>query len=99
MAKGADSKKRLFDTLIEKFPNSFWEDENKILRVPFNEGGERVEVKVTLTAAKNNLREDDNDNIANFGNDSRDKVEDKTSVEPTKEEIDNIQKMLKALNL
>ena len=103
MAKGTESKNMLFKALMEKYPNSFWEDENKILRVPFNEGGSRVEVKVQLTAAKVNLRESDNDNMATFGNDSvqnsKGKIEFKVDVEPSKEELDNVKKMLEALDL
>lgn len=103
MAKGTDSKKKIFDALIEKYPNSFWEDENKILRIPFNEGGERVEIKITLTAAKNNLQENGGENVANFNSDStkdsKGKIEFKVDVEPSKEELDNVKKMLEALDL
>lgn len=103
MAKGQDSKNMLFKALMEKYPNSFWEDENKILRVPFNEGGSRIEIKVQLTAAKVNLRESDNDNMATFGNDSiqnsKGSIEFKTDIEPSQEELANVQAMLKALDL
>jgi hypothetical protein len=99
MAKGQESKTKIFDALREKFPKSFWEDEGKILRIPFNEGGERVEVKVQCTAAKVNLREDDESNIANFGSESKGKIEFKVDVEPSAEEISNIKNMLKALDL
>lgn len=55
MAKGTESKAIVFNKLIEIFPESFWEDENKILRIPLTENGDIVEIKVTLTAAKNIL--------------------------------------------
>jgi hypothetical protein len=55
MAKGADSKNLIFAKLKEVYPNSFFEDEGKILRIPMVESGEVVEIKVTLTAAKTNL--------------------------------------------
>lgn len=54
-AKGTFSKKVVFDKLQEIFPDSFWEDQDKILRIPLDEDGSRVEIKVTLTAAKTNL--------------------------------------------
>lgn len=57
MAKGASSKNVVFNKLIEVFPDSFWEDQGKILRIPLEENGEIVEIKVTLTAAKTNLGE------------------------------------------
>jgi hypothetical protein len=54
-AKGTESKGIIFDKLKEVYPESFWEDEGKILRIPMNENGNIVEIKVTLTAAKNIL--------------------------------------------
>lgn len=55
MARGTQSKNEIFAKLMEVYPAAFYEDEGKILRIPMTENGERVEVKVTLTAAKNNL--------------------------------------------
>lgn len=54
-AKGTESKGIIFGKLQEAYPNAFWEDEGKILRIPMTEGGNLVEIKVTLTAAKNLL--------------------------------------------
>lgn len=54
-ARGTESKSVIFNKLKEIYPNAFWEDEGKILRIPMNEGGNPIEVKVTLTAAKNIL--------------------------------------------
>ena len=55
MARGAQSKTAIFNKLMEVYPDAFFEDEGKILRIPLNEDGELVEIKVTLTAAKNNF--------------------------------------------
>lgn len=55
MIRGTESKSVIFNKLKEIYPNAFWEDEGKILRIPMNEGGNPIEVKVTLTAAKNIL--------------------------------------------
>ena len=41
MAKGTESKNAVFAKLQEVFPDSFWEDQGKILRVPLNENGSR----------------------------------------------------------
>lgn len=54
-AKGTESKTKIFNKMIEVYPNSFFEDEGKILRIPMEENGDIVEIKVTLTAAKTNL--------------------------------------------
>ena len=100
MAKGTDSKNIIFTKLMEVFPDSFWEDTGKILRVPFNEDGSKVEIKVTLTAAKNNLGGEavssafDNTPIVN----NTPSVT-TSSIEPTQEEKDNVAKLIASLGL
>ena len=100
MAKGTDSKNIIFTKLMEVFPDAFWEDAGKILRVPFNEDGSRVEIKVTLTAAKNNLGGEavssafDNTPIVN----NTPSVT-TSSIEPTQEEKDNVAKLIASLGL
>lgn len=54
-AKGSIAKENLFNRLMEIFPNAFWEDKGKILRVPMDDGGADVEIKVALTCAKDIL--------------------------------------------
>ena len=51
MARGNEAKQRIFTKLLEVFPGSFMQDD-KILRIVEEENGEVVEIKVTLTAAK-----------------------------------------------
>ena len=53
MAKGAESKEKIIAKLLETFAGSFKYD--KEIRIPMEEGGERVEIKVTLTCAKVNV--------------------------------------------
>ena len=102
--RGTESKNVIFAKLQEVFPNTFWEDQGKILRVPLDENGSRVEIKVVLTAAKNNLKEDnatsafDNTAPTNFSiNADSKKIE--SFLEPTQEEKENVNKLLAALNL
>lgn len=52
MAKGQVAKEKLFAKIMEVFPNAFWEEQNKILRVPMDDDGTDVEIKVALTCAK-----------------------------------------------
>lgn len=54
MAKGSASKEIIFARLLETFEGSFMQDD-KVLRIPMTESGETVEIKVTLTAAKDVL--------------------------------------------
>ena len=94
-AKGTESKCIIFNKLKEIYPNSFWEDENKILRVPMNEGGNPIEIKVTLTAAKNILGSGAVESA--FPTASEPVVE--KPVEMTEEEKENVATLLASLNL
>lgn len=107
MAKGAASKSELFAKIKEVYPESFWEDEGKILRVPMSEAGERVEIKVTLTAAKTNLGGDSAPSAfgsaevpKNFSMPAPETSQVAPAVtEMTQEEKDNVKKMIAALGL
>ena len=103
MARGTESKNIIFSKLKEVFPKSFWEDEGKILRVPLDENGTRVEVKVTLTAAKNNLGEKGIESAFESSpvvNTSFDSVASSNHVlEPTQEEKDNVNRLIASLGL
>ena len=95
MVRGTESKGIIFNKLKEIYPNSFWEDENKILRIPMNEGGNPIEIKVTLTAAKNILGSGAVESA--FPTASEPVVE--KPVEMTEEEKENVATLLASLNL
>lgn len=95
MIRGTESKSVIFNKLRENYPNSFWEDENKILRIPMNEGGNPIEIKVTLTAAKNILGSGAVESA--FPTTSEPVVE--KPVEMTEEEKENVATLLASLNL
>ena len=95
MVKGTESKCIIFNKLKEIYPNSFWEDENKILRIPMNEGGNPIEIKVTLTAAKNILGSGAVESA--FPTASEPVVE--KPVEMTEEEKETVATLLASLNL
>ena len=94
-ARGTESKSVIFNKLKEIYPNSFWEDENKILRIPMSEGGTPIEIKVTLTAAKNILGSGAIESA--FPTASEPVVE--KPVEMTEEEKENVATLLASLNL
>lgn len=101
MAKGAESKTTIFKKLQEVYPNSFWESENKILRIPMTENGNRVEIKVTLTAAKNNLGGEGIESAFEAPPSAIPKPENspQPTLEPTQEEKDNINRLIASLGL
>jgi len=53
MARGAEAKEYITKKIYEAFPEAF--ANNKEIRIPYMENGERVEIKITLTAAKENV--------------------------------------------
>jgi hypothetical protein len=100
-AKGTESKNIIFAKLQEVFPESFWEDQGKILRVPLDENGTRVEIKVTLTAAKNNLKGDAVESAFEAAPSSivTENVSKNSVLEPTEEEKENVAKLIASLGL
>lgn len=109
MAKGAESKSVIFNKLQEVFPGAFWEDQGKILRIPLTEDGARVEIKVSLTAAKTNLGGNEPESAFEASSFSfensvntrakEDKESTSVSLEPTQEEKENVSRLIAALGL
>lgn len=97
-ARGTESKTNVFNKLMEVFPDSFWEDEGKILRIPQVENGNKIEIKVTLTAAKNLLGDAEIPNAfdnAAVGQSGQTEI----SAQMTEQEKENVSKMLESLGL
>ena len=102
-ARGTESKNIVFNKLQEVFKDTFWEDEGKILRIPLTEGGERIEIKVSLTAAKTNLGEGiasafEVTPIKSAGIPSTEATE-PVNTEISQEEKDNIRNLIASLGL
>lgn len=55
MARGAVAKEEIFARILETFEGSFMYNNGKELRIPWNEGGNEVQIKVALTCAKDNV--------------------------------------------
>lgn len=53
MARGSIAKEEIVQKILKEFEGSFQYD--KEIRIPMEENGERVEIKVTLTCAKVNV--------------------------------------------
>ncbi len=94
-ARGTESKNAIFSKILEVYPEAFWEDKGKILRIPQEENGEIIEIKVTLTAAKNNLGA--MTATSAFDNVPEEAVETK-DIEPTEEEKERVSQLIAALN-
>lgn len=55
MARGAESKAQVMKKILEFFPGSFAYNDGKEIRIPCQEAGEIVQIKVALTCAKENV--------------------------------------------
>ena len=53
MAKGTQAKEAIVQKILDTFEGSFKYD--KEIRIPFEENGEIIQIKVTLTCAKTNV--------------------------------------------
>jgi len=111
MARGAVSKQLITKKLLSTFEGAFLYNDGKEIRVPIMEDGELIQVKVTLTAAKENVNPGDDNAIpgevttnATAYNEGIDfsqpvaKIEAKV-VEPTDAEKQNVRDLLEALGL
>lgn len=100
-AKGAAAKQAIFNKLLEVFEGSFIYNGGKELRIPWEEENGPIEIKVTLTAAKDMVGAAEahtapinpvSDNIMNF-------PEPRANVEPSEQEKKNVEDLLNALGL
>ena len=103
MAKGALAKQRIFEKILETFEGSFMYNNGKELRIPFDEEGNLVQIKVALTCAKDNVSpEGDVVKVAAAASEPVSTSafpEPHKMVEPSEEEKKNVEDLLKALNL
>lgn len=96
-ARGSESKEKVINKIKEVFPDVFIGSDGKTLRIPLVEGGEPIEIKVALTAAKDL---EGGGNIASGDNELA-SVTPKvaaTVAEPTQEELDRVNSLLKKLS-
>ena len=104
MARGQIAKAEIANKILSNFEGSFSYNDGKEIRIPIVENGEDIQIKVTLTAAKENVTPgdenampgDDTVTVANVATKVASKTE---TVEPTKEELNNVSDLLKALGL
>ena len=101
MARGAVAKEQIFKKILETFDGSFMYNSGKELRIPWDENGTLVQIKVALTCAKDNVSvgeevsaavAKEEASVSNF-------PAPKKKVEVTEEEKQNVEDLLKALGL
>ena len=92
MAKGSSSKQIITKKILEVFDGAFIND--KEIRIPMEEGGETVQIKVALTCAKVNVECGGASSVA-----SSEPATPAQKVEVTEEEKQNVQKLMEGLGL
>lgn len=109
MARGAIAKKEIMDKILSTFEGSFLYNDNKEIRIPIIEDGELIQVKVTLTAAKENVAQGDDNAIPGSNTVTQTMSgpvfthtvakEETKVVEPTDQEKKNVRNLLSSLGL
>lgn len=104
MARGSLAKEKIMNKILSTFDGSFLYNDGKELRIPIEENGEIVQIKIAMTAAKVNV-ESGADNatpgeetvslVPVFASDSEvANIEVSSTLEPTEEEKENIRTLM-----
>lgn len=93
--RGSQSKENAIQKILELFPGSFIYE--KEIRIPYQEDGENIQLKCTLTCAKTNVGENDDIAIPGEANTKVDMNE--INSFPTKEEKDTVKNLLESFGL
>ncbi len=114
MARGQVSKQKVAEKIVNSFEGAFLYNDGKEIRIPMEEDGEQIQIKVALTAAKENVVPGDENAIPgeqNFNVKIDGTVEGDLQlqmngvpittrdIEPTEEEKQNVNDLLRALGL
>lgn len=107
MAKGQKAKKIISDKILNMFADSFLYNDGKEIRIPIEEDGELIQIKATLTAAKVSVEPGSDNAIptsadvvqSNTTIENITSTNEKTIVQATEEEKQNLQNMLSKLGL
>lgn len=97
MARGAELKKDIINKLLQVFPGSFLYNDGKEIRIRGNENGEEIQVKVTLTCAKDNVEPEDRNSFPAAVTTQH--MQNDATAQVTQEEKDNVRRLMEALNL
>lgn len=103
MAKGAIAKEFIKEKLLETFEGSFVYNNGKEVRIPYEENGELVQIKISMTCAKEPVSVGGADMggaaVASLTAPTSNFPKPKELVEPTDAEKKNVEDLLAALGL
>ena len=101
-ARGAIAKEQIIEKLLQFFPGSFKND--KEIRIPVEENGEDIQIKVTLTAAKVNIPNPNEEGVTSGStlsdtDTTSSKIDNAEVTEITEEEKKEVEDLIKTLKL
>ena len=110
MAKGQKSKEAVIEKILSSFEGAFLYNGNKEIRIPRTDDGELVQIKVSLTCAKENVEPGDDTVVPGATSVKATKVtiaegaepvfEDvPAAVEPSAEELNAVSSLMESLGL
>lgn len=103
MARGQELKKEISKKILEFFPNSFLYNDGKEIRICGQENGEEIQIKVTLTAAKENVYLGQDNaipgSVVENNQEVNNSIPEQKTIEPTQEEKDNVKKLMETFGL
>lgn len=97
-AKGSILKGEIAEKILKTFPDSFLYNDGKEIRINGVENGVEIQIKVTLTAAKEAVSSGIS-KIESEGTADSNLLPSETITEPTEDEQIRLQNLLKKLNL
>lgn len=95
--RGAVAKQEVIDKILEVFPNAFVHD--KTIRIPTIEDGQEIQIKLTLTAAKDLVVPNADKAIPAAASTPKQPAStiSAEAIQPTSEEKANVERFLKAI--
>lgn len=93
--RGSIAKARIGNILLQIFPGSFIDEDKKTIRIPCIEENSNIEIKVTLTAAKDVIGSGN----AGTGVEASSKQPSPQNTEMTAEEIQQVRSLIEELGL
>ena len=110
MAKGQKSKEAVIEKILSSFEGAFLYNGNKEIRIPRTDDGELVQIKVSLTCAKENVEPGDDTVVPGATSVKATKVtiaegaepvfeEASAIVEPSAEELNTVSNLMESLGL
>ena len=97
MARGSQSKEEITQRILETFPGSFINE--KEIRIPWTEGAENLQVKISLTCAKTNVECNTSNVTPGETVTTTTPAQEPSIVKPTEEEKANVAALMAKLGL